>query len=136
MTCTGTTAGDALLGGIVTVDIPIVGGGFAVVTGTIVGPTVGVTAPVQPAAAIPSALSANLPRLIPPPVPQFIPPPPPPLLPPPPPAPMGLQPAGALGPPEVPVIPEADSMFLVVAGLVALGGLVGLRRMRRRDDKG
>ncbi len=76
----------------------------------------------------------NLPLLPPPPL-QFIPPPPPPLLPPPPPAPM----AGARAPagfPEVPVIPEADSLFLVVGGLVALGGLVGLRSLRRRraDD--
>jgi hypothetical protein len=74
----------------------------------------------------------NLPLLPPPPL-QFIPPPPPPLLPPPPPAPM----AGARAPagfPEVPVIPEADSLFLVVGGLVALGGLVGLRSLRRRRD--
>jgi len=74
----------------------------------------------------------NLPILPPPPL-QFIPPPPPPLLPPPPPAPA----AGARAPaafPEVPVIPEADSLFLVVGGLVALGGLVGLRSLRRRRD--
>ena len=36
--------------------------------------------------------------------------------------------------PEVPVIPEADSVFLVVGGLVALGALVGLRSLRRRRD--
>jgi hypothetical protein len=74
----------------------------------------------------------QLPILPPPPL-QFIPPPPPPLLPPPPPPPA----AGARAPagfPEVPVIPEADSLFLVVGGLVALGGLVGLRSLRRRRD--
>ena len=73
------------------------------------------------------------PPILPPPPLQFIPPPPPPLLPPPPPAPA----AGARAPaafPEVPVIPEADSLFLVVGGLVALGGLVGLRSLRRRRD--
>ncbi len=75
----------------------------------------------------------NLPLLPPPPL-QFVPPPPPPLLPPPPPAP----PTGrAMAPPGgVPVIPEADSLFLVIGGLVALGGLVGLRSLRRRDDAG
>ena len=37
-TCTGTTAGDLLLGATVTIDFPLVGGGFAPVTGTIFGP--------------------------------------------------------------------------------------------------
>jgi len=32
------------------------------------------------------------------------------------------------------VIPEADSLVLLVGGLVALGGLVGYRRLRRRRD--
>ena len=36
--------------------------------------------------------------------------------------------------PEVPVIPEADSLFLLVGGLVALGGVVGYRSLRRRRD--
>jgi LPXTG-motif cell wall-anchored protein len=31
------------------------------------------------------------------------------------------------------VIPEADSLVLVVGGLVALGGAIGLRWRRRRD---
>jgi hypothetical protein len=81
-------------------------------------------------------INVNIPNvlpILPPPPLQFIPPPPPPLLPPPPPAPA----AGARAPaafPEVPVIPEADSLFLVVGGLVALGGLVGLRSLRRRRD--
>jgi hypothetical protein len=34
----------------------------------------------------------------------------------------------------VPVIPEADSVYLVMSGLGVLGGLVGLRRWRRRDN--
>jgi LPXTG-motif cell wall-anchored protein len=33
------------------------------------------------------------------------------------------------------VIPEADSAFLIVGSLLLLGGLVGLRRLRRRDDE-
>jgi hypothetical protein len=71
------------------------------------------------------------PPILPPPPIQFLPPPPPPLLPPPPPAPpMAAAPAA----PGVPIIPEADSMFLVLGGLVALGGLVGLRSLRRRRD--
>jgi hypothetical protein len=71
------------------------------------------------------------PPLLPPPPLQFLPPPPPPLLPPPPPPPpTAPQPAY----PEVPIIPEADSLFLVVGGLVAAGGLVGLRGLRRRRN--
>lgn len=67
----------------------------------------------------------------PPPPLQYIPPPPPPLLPPPPPAPMQ-----GIGRPmaEVPVIPEADSLFLLAGGLAILGGLVAARTLRRRDD--
>jgi hypothetical protein len=75
----------------------------------------------------------NLPILPPPPL-EFIPPPPPPLLPPPPPAPMGAMAPARAAFPDVPVIPEADSLFLVVGGLVALGGLVGYRSLRRRRD--
>jgi hypothetical protein len=36
--------------------------------------------------------------------------------------------------PGVPVIPEADSVFLVVGGLVACAALIGIRRLRRSDD--
>jgi hypothetical protein len=75
----------------------------------------------------------NLPILPPPPL-EFIPPPPPPLLPPPPPAPLGAMAAPRAAFPDVPVIPEADSLFLVVGGLVALGGLAGYRSLRRRRD--
>jgi hypothetical protein len=32
----------------------------------------------------------------------------------------------------VPIIPEADTVALVLGGLVALGALAGLRRLRRR----
>ena len=81
-----------------------------------------------------------IPNLPPPPL-QFIPPPPPPLLPPPMAAvccpqpacpPRCPQPQAVF--PEVPVIPEADSLFLLVGGLAALGGLVGFRHLRRRRD--
>ncbi len=72
------------------------------------------------------------------PLPPPLPPPPPPLLPPPllpPPGPMGaLAPPPRAAMPEVPVIPEADSLWLLVGGLVALGGLVGYRRRRRFHD--
>jgi LPXTG-motif cell wall-anchored protein len=43
-------------------------------------------------------------------------------------------PGAAAAAPGVPIIPEADSLFLVIGGLVALGGLVGLHRLRRRRD--
>jgi hypothetical protein len=77
-------------------------------------------------------LPPPLPPILPPPPLEFIPPPPPPLLPPPPPAPMAPPMASMM--PGVPVIPEADSLFLLVGGLAALGGLVALRTMRRRRD--
>jgi hypothetical protein len=81
----------------------------------------------------PPLILPNLPILPPPPL-EFIPPPPPPLLPPPPPAPTGAMAAPRAAFPEVPVIPEADSLFLVIGGLVALGGLAGYRSLRRRRD--
>jgi hypothetical protein len=49
----------------------------------------------------------------------------PPLLPPPPPPPLF---------PEVPVIPEADSLLLLGVGLAALGTVVGYRRWRGRKE--
>jgi hypothetical protein len=83
-------------------------------------------------------------------------PPPPPLLPPPlslapPPPPPGVGLAGAAPAaaglagappaapaaapePQVPVIPEADSFLLVLAGLGTLGVWVRVRRARRRSD--
>jgi hypothetical protein len=119
-TCTGTITGQALQGSTVAICFP-----NATVTaytcnlGTVLGPG-------------PVILNNQLPLLPPPPL-QFIPPPPPPLLPPPPPAPMG----GMMAPSpmaSVPVIPEADSIFLVVGGLVAVGAIAGLRSLRRRRD--
>src|SRR5262249_56876792 len=75
---------------------------------------------------------ATLP-LLPPPPPPILPPPPPPLplLPPPPPflSPFAAPSAVA---PEVPVIPEADSLPLLGGGLLVLGALAGLRAWRRR----
>jgi hypothetical protein len=59
------------------------------------------------------------------------PPPPPPLLPPPPMAPPSMARAPM---PEVPVIPEADSLLLLVGGLAALGGLAAFRVARRRHE--
>jgi hypothetical protein len=66
----------------------------------------------------------------------------PPLVLPPPPPPLALLPlpagpaippfaAGAVAP-EVPVIPEADTVALLLAGLLTLGALAG-RRLQRRD---
>jgi hypothetical protein len=119
-TCTFTTAGNPLNGLTVAVCFATAAAPVCVF-GTVTGP--GVVNPV---------ILPNLPILPPPPL-EFIPPPPPPLLPPPPPAPTGaMAPRAAF--PDVPVIPEADSLFLVIGGLVALGGLVGYRRLRRRDD--
>lgn len=102
----GSTTGSPIQGGTITVNV-----GGTVLTGTIQ------CQPVPPPAPPP-----------PPPL-QVVPPPPPPLLPPPPPAPM----AGR-GLAEVPVIPEADSLFLLAGGLAILGGLVVARTLRRRDD--
>jgi len=123
-TCTGTITGQALQGSTVGICFP-----NATVTaytcslGTVLGPG-------------PVILNNPLPLLPPPPL-QFIPPPPPPLLPPPPPAPIGGALTAASPMASVPVIPEADSIFLVVGGLVAVGALAGLRSLRRRrDDEG
>jgi uncharacterized repeat protein (TIGR01451 family) len=72
-----------------------------------------------------------LPPLLPlPPLPNLLPPPPAPLIPVPPSA---VQ--GAVAPvPEVPVIPEADSLLLLGGGLVLGGILAALRARRRRGD--
>jgi len=107
VTCSGTTAGDALLGATVTVRFPLVGGGTADVTGVVQGP-------------------GPLPLL---------PPPPPPILPPLPPAPPPFlsPPLPAAVPSEVPVIPEADSVLLLT---VSLGVVALLRGLRRRGPPG
>ncbi len=118
--CNFTTTGNPLNGNTVAVCFTTAAAPVCVI-GTVTGP-----------GARPPIILPNLPVLPPPPL-EFIPPPPPPLLPPPPPAPTGaVAPRAAF--PEVPVIPEADSLFLVIGGLVALGGLVGYRSLRRRRD--
>jgi hypothetical protein len=81
---------------------------------------------------VPGALPP--PPFIPPPPLPLPPPPPPPLLPPPPIAPPMMMPPSAAAMPGVPVIPEADSLFLLVGGLAALGGLAVVRYVRRRRD--
>ena len=101
--------------------------GLAAGTATTTTPVAG--GPFPPGA--PSLVGANLPVVPPPPL-EFIPPPGPPPFPlAPPPGPPGA-PRGPFR--EVPIIPEADSVFLLVSGLVVLGGLVALRGLRRRDD--
>ncbi len=140
-TCAFVTAGNPLLGTTVAVCYPpaAVGGLPLCVVGTVTGTGVvppivpPIVPPVVPPPVFPPAAPGINPPLLPPPPQQFIPPPPPPLLPPPPPAPTGAQVVpSAAAYPAVPVIPEADSLLLVVGGLVALGGLVGYRRLRRR----
>jgi uncharacterized repeat protein (TIGR01451 family) len=73
----------------------------------------------------------NLPFLPPPPL--LLPPPPPPLLPPPPGFGMGQMAPPRAAFPEVPVIPEADSVVLLGIGLAAMAVVAGLRSRRRND---
>src|SRR5579883_759501 len=124
--CTATTVGNAFQGAAAVLVFPGVGGA----AGPAVGPAI-VTGP-GPAAAVAPAAAAALP-LLPPPPPVLLPPPPSPLLPPPPPAPAGAISQRAAFP-EVPVIPEADSLPLLLSGLAALGALAGWRARRRRQD--
>jgi len=112
-TCAGTTAGDAVQGGTVTIRFPLAAGGTADVTGVIFG--AGATA----------AGPLPLFPLLPPSPPLFLPPPPPPLLSPPAPFLLGPPPGPAA---EVPVIPEAEPLSLLVLGLAALGVGAALRR--------
>jgi hypothetical protein len=81
---------------------------------------------------VPSNIIIPPPPLLPPPPLQFLPPPPPPLLPPPP---IGGPPLGGFPPPDnqfaVPIVPEADTLALLLGGLGALG-LLGRWRARRR----
>jgi hypothetical protein len=144
--CQGTTRGDVLQGGefrirFTTAGAPgftdLVGNAFgAGVAGGVVGAIVPVAPPVGLAGqglpfAVPQVGIPAVPR---PPV-QFIPSAPPPLLP----------PSGQLGPlqqsvggvpaappryPEVPVIPESDSLALVLGGLAAIGAVALYRRRR------
>jgi len=65
----------------------------------------------------------------------LLPPPPPLIVPPPALVPLPLLPAPAMAAapfPEVPVIPEADSILLLIGGLTVLGTLAGYRRWRGR----
>jgi autotransporter-associated beta strand protein len=122
-TCRGTTVGNVLQGASVTVRFAQAGGGTADVLGTISGP--GALAPAAgPAAAAPATtlLVPLLPALGP------WPGPPPPLLLPPPIAPTApMMPAPH---PEVPIIPEADGLLLLTAGLAGVGLLVQPWRRR------
>jgi hypothetical protein len=139
--CTGTTPGNGLDGGIISV---FAGGATAVATGQIHGAPLGPPPPLLPPP--------------PPPLPAPLPPPPPPNV-----APVGppsqeildqmfpipsaplartpiAPPAplvpGAAGPQGIPVVPEADSLLLLTVGLAAVGGLLVARRGRRRADDG
>ncbi len=113
-TCTGTITGNALQGSTVALC-------FTATTTCLLGTVTGPGAPILPPP----------PPLLPPPPLQLIPPPPPPLLPPPPPAPAAMPPMAA-PPGGIPVIPEADSLFLLVGGLAALGAVAALRKYRGR----
>ncbi len=119
--CTATTVGNALQGAAAVLVFPGVGGA----AGPAVGPAI-VTGP-GPAAVVVPAAAAAVP-LLPPPPPLLLPPPPSPLIPA---APSMV--GGAMGRmPEVPVIPEADSLPLLLGGLAALGAIAGWRARRRR----
>jgi uncharacterized repeat protein (TIGR01451 family) len=102
------------------------GAGLPTVTASVVTPVTG--GPFPPGT--PPFPGGYLPSVPPPPL-EFLPPPGPP--------PFPLPPAGGFPgaprrfAPEVPMIPEADTIVLVVGGLVVLGGLVALRSHRRRD---
>jgi hypothetical protein len=132
---TGTITGTPGTGSLVTLTL----GGVVVAQGTLacgLPPTPTVVPTSNPLSS--AFAQTSFPPLPPPPVP-FGPPlppllPPPPSLPPPPPG-AGLAAAPAMAPapaPAVPVIPEADSLVLVLGGLGTLGVLLGLRVVRRR----
>jgi hypothetical protein len=129
VTCavTDTVPGEVpVQGGIVTIRFQTATG-TADVTGTITGP-----GGVLRTAAAPLVL----PLLPPPPPPLLLPPLPPPLALPPPGS-FGAQmaagpPARAMMAPEVPVIPEADTLLLLAVGMAGLGTLATLRAWRRR----
>lgn len=127
--CTGTTVGNALQNSRVVV---VFARGVTAI-GTVTGPGtppapptgVGTTAPATGAGA--AAVLPLLPPLppVPPPLP-LLPPPAPPFLLPPAVAPPGL----AATYPEVPVIPEAETLALLAVGVAGLGALAGWRRQR------
>lgn len=113
--CTGRTAGNGIKGG----RVRVFAGGLLVATGTIRGP--GVADGTRAAVILPL-----LPPLLPPPPPPL----PPPFLAPPPALPFGPMPAveARQAASEVPVIPEAPPVALLVAALVGLGALALRRR--------
>ncbi len=120
-TCTGTITGNALQASTVALC-------FTATTPCLLGTVSG------PGAAI---IASTVPLLPPPPL-QLLPPPPPPLplpLPPLPPPPAALAPPVApIAPaalPGVPVVPEADSILLLLGGMAAVAGVAALRRRRR-----
>src|SRR5579884_640101 len=120
-TCTGTITGNALQGSTVALCFTAT---TTCLLGTVTGPG-------------PVIVPNNLPLLPPPPL-QLLPPPPPPLplpLPPLPPPPAALAPPVApIAPaalPGVPVVPEADSILLLLGGMAAVAGVAALRRRRR-----
>jgi len=116
-TVSGSVSGTPTVGGLVTVSLT------SPATGTVAqGPlTCGGVAPVPPLPLPP------VPPLPPPPGPPLPPPPPPGLVPPPP-----LAGPSAVRPPGVPVIPEADSVFLLAGGLALVGLIAAVRTVRRR----
>jgi hypothetical protein len=118
--CTATTVGNALQGASAVLVFP----GVGAAAGPAVGPAV-VTGPGPAAAVVPPAAAAV--PLLPPPPPIFLPPPPSPLIP----APPSALGTGMMQMPEVPVIPEADTLPLLLGGLAALGALAGWRARRR-----
>jgi hypothetical protein len=122
-TCTGSFAGAPLIGGQATVTV----NGGLVARGTIVAGAVVFPTPIAVVTPPPPPLfpAPLLPPLPPPPPPPLLAPPPA-LLPPAPP------PLAAADTPGVPVIPEAESLVLLVLSLAALG-LLGYRRRHRND---
>lgn len=121
-TCTARTTGNPFLGAPAFLVFPAVGAAV----GPVVGPAILTGPGVPAAAAVAPAAAVGLPLL--PPFPPLLPPPPP-LLPPPP----SVMGAGQMRMPEVPVIPEADSLPLLLGGLAALGALAGWRARRRQQ---
>jgi len=138
---TGTIAGTPVTGSLVTLTV----GGVVVAQGTLACGLPPMPTLVPTTIPLSSVFpQSNFLPLPPPPVPFG--PPPPPLLPPPPSLPLpppppgaGLAAASPLAPapapvPAVPVIPEADSLLLVLGGLGTLGVLVRLRGAGRRAE--
>lgn len=146
-TCTGTTRGSIFQGTGVIIRFATAGApGFTDLPGSIFGPGLagGVPGAVVPVAPPVSIAGNGLPFAVPqvgipavprPPV-QFIPSAPPPLLPPT--GQLGALQQGVAGAPmapprypEVPVIPETDSLALVLGGLAAIGAVALYRRRRQ-----